>query len=191
MGGNESQDLADWLKTQSDTVIYRDSEINIADVKDVQPDFIISYNYGYIIKKEIIDYVDNNIINLHISYLPHNKGAHPNVWSFLEDSSKGVTIHYIDAGIDTGNIIVQKEVYINEEKETLKSSYNILQKAIQQLFKENWNLIKKGEITPQPQIGGGGTHFRKELNRFQAFIREKGWDTPIREFKEQFNKYST
>ena len=60
------------------------------------------------------------------------------MWSFLEDTPKGVTIHYIDEGIDTGDIIVQKEVFIDEDKETLKSSYEILNKEIQALFKENW-----------------------------------------------------
>ena len=63
---------------------------------------------------------------MHISLLPWNRGYHPNIWSFLEDTPKGVTIHYINEGIDTGDIIVQKEIVIDEDKETLKSSYEIL-----------------------------------------------------------------
>ena len=38
---------------------------------------------------------------MHISYLPFNRGAHPNYWSFKDNSPKGVTIHFIDNGIDT------------------------------------------------------------------------------------------
>ena len=63
-----------------------------------QYDFIISFGYRHIIKEDIIDKFINKIINLHISYLPYNKGADPNLWSYLENTPKGVTIHYIDKG---------------------------------------------------------------------------------------------
>ena len=49
-------------------------------------DWIISYGYKHIIQKEIIQAVKNPIINLHISYLPFNRGVHPNYWSFKEQS---------------------------------------------------------------------------------------------------------
>ena len=48
------------------------------------------------------------IVNLHKAYLPYNKGAHPNFWSFAENTPSGITIHVIDSGIDTGNIIYRK-----------------------------------------------------------------------------------
>lgn len=48
-----------------------------------------------------------------MSYLPYNKGTHPNYWSFIENTPKGVMIHEIDKGIDTGNIIVQKKIKLN------------------------------------------------------------------------------
>ena len=69
---------------------------NLQFVKKINPNFIISYNYRFIFKQEIVNYVKNNIINLNISLLPWNRGAYPNVWSFLEDAPKGVTIHIID-----------------------------------------------------------------------------------------------
>ena len=72
-------------------------------------DWIISYGYRHLISEEIIKYLKNPIINLHISYLPFNRGAHPNYWSFKEKTIKGVTIHFIDSGIDTGPILIQKK----------------------------------------------------------------------------------
>ena len=147
--------LADWLEEQGEDVIYKEDKITMEEIKELSPDFIISYNYKYIISKEIIDCVGGKAINLHSSFLPWNRGYHPNIWSFLEDTPKGVTIHYIDEGIDTGDIIVQKEVVIDEEKETLKTSYEILHREIQSLFKENWDKIKNGEIKPQAQAVGG------------------------------------
>lgn len=163
LGGNLASDLADWLGSQGEEVVYREDKISIEEAKETNPDFIISYNYRYIIPKEMIYFVSGKAINLHISYLPFNKGSHPNIWSFLEDTPKGVTIHYIDEGIDTGDIIIQKEVLIDEDKETIKSSYELLHREIQVLFNENWNKIKNGEIVPQKQMGGGASTLKETL----------------------------
>ena len=187
LGGNLAKGLAEWLKLQSKTLNYREDKIYIDDVKTIAPDFIISYNYKYILSKEIIEFVNRKVVNLHISYLPYNKGCNPNVWSFLDDTPKGVTIHYINEGIDTGDIIVQKKVNIDVKKETLKSSYEILHREIQKLFKENWDMIKNSYLIPQPQTGGT-IHFKNESDKFEPFIRNKGWDTPIKELIENYKK---
>jgi len=173
LGGNLATGIADWLISKGEEVIYREDKVTTNDVKKVGPDFIISYNYKYIISKEIIDCVGGKAINLHISYLPYNKGSHPNIWSFIEDTPKGVTIHYIDEGIDTGDIIVQKEVFIDEEKETLKSSYEILHKEIQELFKENWERIKTGDIKAKKQTGGGASTTRENLSCLNHLSNKK------------------
>ena len=72
----------------------------------------------------------NDILNLHISYLPFNKGAHPNFWSFAENTPSGVTIHKINKKIDSGNIIYQKildfELNKNKKKLTFKDTYSVL-----------------------------------------------------------------
>lgn len=155
LGGNLAFELAEWLKVQGDDVVYTEQKVDLNMVKEHKPDMIISYNYKYLLTSEIIKYPEYGCINLHISLLPWNRGYHPNVWSFLEDTPKGVTIHHIDGGIDTGNIIIQKEIFIDENKETLQSSYEILHKEIQTLFKENWNKIRNRKINPITQAGGG------------------------------------
>lgn len=120
-------------------------------------DWVISYNYKQIIKKPFIDKYKGKIINLHISYLPFNKGADPIFWSLVEDTPSGVTIHQIDEGIDTGDILVQKYVPLDDE-DTLKTAYEKLHREIQKLFIDNWEKIKKGEILPQKQRGIGTYH---------------------------------
>ena len=107
--------LADWLEEQGEDVIYKEDKITMEEIKELSPDFIISYNYQYIISKEIIDCVGGKAINLHSSFC-HGTEVITQISEFLEDTPKGVTIHYIDEGIDTGDIIVQKEVVIDEEK---------------------------------------------------------------------------
>ncbi len=125
-------------------------------------DWIISYGYRHLISSRVLKNYKNKIINLHISYLPYNRGADPNYWSFRENTPKGVTIHFIDEGIDTGPILVQKLCSFNESH-TLKSSYNILIKEVEKLFFENFDSIIKKKITPKPQIGRGSIHFKKDI----------------------------
>ncbi|HAK89656.1 MAG: hypothetical protein A2X55_04715 [Nitrospirae bacterium GWB2_47_37] len=188
LGGNPAKDIADWLEEQGEVVVYTEDKLIIDEARHIKPDMIVSYNYKYIIPKVIIDCVKGKTVNLHISYLPFNRGAHPNIWSFIEDTPKGVTIHYIDEGIDTGAIIVQKEVFIDEEKETIASSYEILHKEIQSLFKENWNKIKNGEIALKKQTGEGSLHYKKDSIRFEHLLKEKGWGIPIKELKLQYGQ---
>ena len=56
-------------------------------------DSIISFGYRHKITQDIIDNLKYPIINLHISFLPFNKGAHPNFWSFAENTPSGISIH--------------------------------------------------------------------------------------------------
>jgi methionyl-tRNA formyltransferase len=146
-----------------------------------QFDWIISYGYSHIIKQDVIDSAKNSIINLHISYLPYNRGADPNFWSWLENTPKGVTIHQIDKGIDTGDIFIQKEIKF-EENESLSSSYEILRKEIETLFIENFDNIIKGSIFPKKQKGKGTYHSKKDLEPYK-YLLTQGWNTPVKQIK--------
>lgn len=149
-------------------------------------DFIISYGYRYIIKKEIIDLFPKKIINLHISLLPWNKGSDPNLWSFIDDTPKGVTIHYIDEGLDTGKIICQKEIQFNDQNYTLRDTYNILQTTIQQLLIENWDNVKTVNIDSFTQTKLGTNHLTKDKYPWFNTL-EKGWDTPVSDIKKLYD----
>ena len=187
---SNTRSLVNWLKnTAEEEVIIRNDKISKKDITEINPDFLISYNYKFIIKKEVLELLPNRAINLHISLLPYNKGSNPNIWSFLEDTPKGVTIHLVDEGLDTGNILVQKELLIDENKETLRSSYELLHREIQTLFIENWENIKNGEIVSKPQTQGGSIHSKKDFDELQPLIKEKGWDTPVGEFKAKYILY--
>ena len=100
LGGNNSRVIANWLTAQGEEVTYTEKRISLNDARELNNQMIVSYNYKYILSRDILDLVEGNAINLHISYLPYNRGADPNIWSFIENTPKGVTIHYIDSGID-------------------------------------------------------------------------------------------
>ncbi len=183
--GPADSPLLEYLESVEDEVVSASEPIDMAFIEKHRPDFIVSYGYRHIIKKDILDRYDGRAVNLHISLLPWNRGADPNFWSFIENTPKGVTIHYLDQGVDTGDIIVQKQVGFSDA-DTLRTSYDILQSEIQKLFKENWSQILTGECRRIRQEGEGSLHKLKDKEPL-LYLLTDGWDTPI----STLEKYST
>ncbi|MBO4609779.1 MAG: formyl transferase [Lachnospiraceae bacterium] len=145
-----------------DVILYHD-RVTVNLIEELEPEFVIVYNYRSIIKEDVIDLLGNRIINLHTSYLPWNKGSSPNIWSFIEDTPKGVTIHRLEKGLDKGKILLQKELFFDEEKETLCTTYEKLNEEIVSLLCENWDDIKAGKIPLKEQEGTGSYHRTADL----------------------------
>ncbi len=139
---------------------------------------IISFGYNHIIDQNIVDNLKYPIINLHISFLPYNKGAHPNFWSFAENTPSGVTIHQVDRGIDTGKIIYQKkidfELFKNKQTLTFSKTYKVLIDEIENLFLVNIEDIVNLKFNSTEQIGKGSYHNKKDLPKLL-----KNWDQNI------------
>lgn len=178
--------LYQWLKQQAgEEVTLYSEKPTFTFVKELSPDIFVSYNYKYIISEEIITLMDGKIVNLHISFLPWNRGADPNLWSFLENTPNGVTIHLIDKDVDTGNILLQKRFELNERVETLASSYKKLHDEIQKLFIVNWTIIKNFQISPSLQFGQGSCHYKKDSVKIKDFFGDKLWFMPIYKLKQE------
>jgi methionyl-tRNA formyltransferase len=178
--GPYDSEFITWIKSQEKEVIISDKKINLNFVKGNKIDFIICYKYRYIIHKDLIFYLNNKIINLHISFLPWNRGADPNIWSFIDKTPKGVSIHLINEGLDKGDILVQKEVFFDLNNETLKSSYDKLNQIIKELFKKNWNDIKSNRIKPKKQKGKGSYHKISDLFKYKKMLSDLSWETNLK-----------
>ena len=140
--GNASSPLIPLIHSHGDEVMACNTQLDISFIEQLQPDFLVSSGYPYILKEEILRLFPSKAINLHISYLPWNRGADPDLWSLVDDTPKGVTIHYLDKGVDTGDIIVQREVNFFS-RDTLGDYYGRLHRRIQELFNEYWPAIKR------------------------------------------------
>lgn len=127
----------------------------IARIAQLKAEMGVSVMFGYLLRSDFLDLLPKGCINLHPAYLPYNRGASPNVWSIVDQTPAGVTLHYVDAGIDTGDIIRQKKVAVlgTDTGETL---YHKLETAGLQLLRESWSDIQAGRIerTPQPRESG-------------------------------------
>ncbi|MBU2599712.1 formyl transferase [bacterium] len=136
-------------------------------IKSLSPDIGISVNFGYTIKKEFLDIFPQGCINLHTSYLPYNRGAHPNIWSIIEETPAGVTLHYIDEGIDTGDIIAQKEIKV-EFNDTGETLYHKLEDASLKLFQGTWEDIKNSTNRRIKPVGKGTYHRTKDIEKIDC-----------------------
>ncbi len=131
----------------------------IDQVRRLAPDMGVSVYLGYIIRTAFLDIFPRGCINLHPSFLPFNRGVHTNVWSIIEGTPAGATIHLIDSGVDTGAILAQEQVEV-EPIDTALSLYQKLEKKCVDLFIQTWPAIREGTITPQPQQPDAGTSHR-------------------------------
>jgi methionyl-tRNA formyltransferase len=137
-------------------------------------DCVISYGYRHILKQSTIDGFECPVFNLHISYLPYNRGAHPNFWSFYDNTPSGVTIHLIDSGTDTGSIVKQKYVNFKESDDTFVKTYSVLIKSMEDLFLEFLPSLLNDTWIAKTQRGEGTIHYVKDLpNNFS------GWNAKI------------
>ena len=174
-------DLLDFLSEEGDYVTTHEEKLTKKDIEKCEYDFLISFGYRYIVRKEILDHFKGKAINLHISYFPWNKGADPNLWSILENTPKGVTIHQMDYGLDTGKILFQKEYFFNKD-DTLKSSYDKLQNEVVELFKSNWVHIKAENVKGKEQKGKGSYHKSSDKNSYQELLTN-GWNTKLKDLE--------
>ncbi len=143
-------------------------------------DLIISFGYRKLIPKKIINSTKRPIINLHISYLPYNKGAHPNFWSFVDNTPKGVTIHEINKNIDDGPIIFRKKItFSNLENQTLETTHSFLIKEIENLFIKNFSIILKKKYKKKNLKSKGTIHYKKDFPK-----KIKSWKIKINNLKQ-------
>ncbi len=163
--------LIDYLISKGHEVWH--TEKTISAVTDFQ--FVISFGYMHMITREVLRDHKCLFINLHISYLPFNRGSNPNFWAFYDQTPSGVTIHKIDAGTDTGDIICQKQVKFDQGETTFVQTYNRLIIETEELFKNWWNLIATHQFTATPQDVKAGTYHRdsdlpKEISTWDVEI---------------------
>ena len=133
-------------------------------LQDLQLDIGVMVWWPNIINKTIIDIPKRGIVNFHPSFLPYNRGRDPSFWSLLNSTPFGVTIHKVDEGIDTGDIIVQEKLNVVWE-DTAKSLYEEARISLVSLFKRYYDDIKEDRIALTPQdLNTGSCHYRKDLN---------------------------
>ncbi len=113
-------------------------------IQSLNPDVIVVVAFGQILPESILNIPKYGCINIHGSLLPHYRGAAPIQWSILNEESKtGVTIMYMDKGMDTGDMLLKKEMSI-EKTDTYETLHDKMKKVGVMALKEAWPLIMAG-----------------------------------------------
>lgn len=110
--------LADYAKKNNIPVIMS-SNINsveyLEQIEKYEVDLFVSMSFNQILKKNMINYPPMKTINCHAGKLPYYRGRNILNWALINDESEfGITVHYVDEGIDTGDIILQRTYPITD-----------------------------------------------------------------------------
>ena len=143
--------------------------------KNLKRDLMISFGYRKLIPREFLDLQSTPVINLHMSLLPKNRGAHPLFWALLNSEPVGVTIHELDEGLDTGDILFQRQISLDTSM-TFRQAHKLARESLEELLLENIDSLFEIDSYKTKQSGSGSFHKKSDLPA--GFL---GWDSIIEE----------
>lgn len=125
---------------------------------NIKPDMIVTAAYGKIIPQNILDLPPMGCINVHGSLLPKYRGAAPIQWAIINgDAVTGITTMYMDVGMDTGDMLLKKEIPITENM-TYSELYDQLKELGAGVLIETVKGLEAGTLKRMPQNNGEATH---------------------------------
>lgn len=146
------------------TITAQDPDSLLEAVRTAQPDLGLLAWWPEIIRPPLLHEPPQGFVNTHPSLLPHNRGRNPNFWAIIEQAPYGVTLHYIDEGIDTGDIIAQQPLPI-DWTDTGATLYQRSCDAMIALVAESYPALRAGTAPRTPQDPAVGLHhFGHELD---------------------------
>ena len=146
---------------------------SIKKLKALMPDIILVVYWKYILPEKVFKIPPLGCVNFHMSYLPYNRGKKPNVWPIIDGSPCGVSMHYIDKGIDSGEIISQEKVDV-ELIDTGQTIYEKMINAFPPLFEKTWPILKDKKTKIIKTNEEGTFHLDKEFEKLNEInLKEK------------------
>ena len=153
----------------------------LAELKELNPDIIITAAYGQLVPESILEIPKYKCINVHGSLLPKLRGGAPIQYSILEDHGKtGITIMYMVKKLDAGDMISKVEVDILDS-DNYESLHDKLSTAGRDLLKETLPNIFTGNIAPEKQDDSLATFARNILREDEKI----DWNKSAREIFNQ------
>lgn len=185
-------EIQDFLSQNND--VTRITERPTTDnLKGLKFDILISDRARFIIPINVIEMFDGLICNLHPSFLPFNRGDQPLLWSAVEGTPYGVSIHQVSEKFDEGSIISQTRFNLPEEL-TLHAAYMIVRTHMVDLFKTSWSTglliesLRNNKSMIYNNVNNGTTKSRAQGRRAVSML-PNGWDTTIKYLKLNRNDF--
>lgn len=138
-------------------VRIREAE-TVEELRRFEADVFVVAAFGQILTKEILDMPRLGSLNIHASLLPKYRGASPIQWAVINgDEKTGITVQQMNEGIDTGDILYQREILI-DKKETGESLFDKLSVLGAESIVEALPLLEAGKLVAVPQKKEDATH---------------------------------
>ena len=167
-------ELFDWIRSNGhETIMWRD-RLEADWCFKHEFDLTVSYTYRYIVKEDVLKALQYNAVNIHNAYLPFNRGADPNLWSILDNTPRGVTLHYMNEGLDKGGIISQVLLDCVDDNESLKTTYSQLDREAKELFKKSFPYYGYWQKMTKEVCGKGSYHKSSDGDEIRAEIETYG-----------------
>lgn len=132
-------------------------------VRALAPELNISVSYDQILGKDIRQSAPKGFINVHAGKLPFYRGRNPINWAIINNETEiGLTVHFVDKGIDTGDIIVQQTLPLVWEDD-YQTALGKVHAALPELVSEGVKLIETGDANPTPQAHLEGSYFSRRI----------------------------
>ncbi len=130
-------------------------------LESIAPDMIVVVAYGKILPQNVLDYPEYGCINVHGSYLPKYRGAAPMQRAIIDgEKQTGVTIMYMAAGIDTGDMLARKRIAITDA-DNFETMHDKIGRQGAELLVETVKRLKNGPIKPVKQYDAYSTYAAK------------------------------
>jgi len=142
---------------------FRDPQ-GIATLRALELDYILSVHFPFILPPQVLDIPAVGCLNLHPAYLPYNRGWHTPSWAILEGTPIGATLHWIDAGIDSGDIALQAGVEVHPSDSAHRLYQRVLAAELA-LMAQAIPMLRERTLPRRPQSGTGSSHAKADLER--------------------------
>ncbi len=142
------------------------SRAGVLRMQELAPDYLLSVHHPDLIPAAILDVPRHGALNLHPALLPYNRGWHTPSWSILEGTPYGATLHWMEQGVDSGPIALQRELDVRPA-ETANELYQRVLELELDLFEEAIPLIAQRQLPAIPQKSAGTTHKKADLGKLQ------------------------
>jgi methionyl-tRNA formyltransferase len=132
----------------------------ISALRELDLDLILAIHFPYLVPEEVLEIPRIGILNLHPAYLPYNRGWHTPSWAILEETPIGATLHFMDRGVDSGDIVHQQRLAVTPG-DTANTLYTRLKDLEFEVFREAWPLLASGKHSRTAQPPDAGTSHRR------------------------------
>lgn len=130
-------------------------------------DYVLSVHFPYLFPPDLLDLPRIGTLNLHPAMLPYNRGWHTPSWAIMEGTPMGATLHWVNSGVDSGDIAMQRAVSVRPD-DTADSLYRRTLEVELELLGEAIPLLREQRLPRVSQTDGGTYHVKTDLAAVRA-----------------------